>query len=346
MSRFLSVSRLSSYLRCRQAWYYRYVMKISRRYDRPLLSRGSAVHRGVANGILGLSIEGGIAEWHKEMLEKKLYWEEIEQLEEIRDTSFVIANRAVNDLDIGHRWDTHKVDGVPMVEWRGEVELDLPGWSGVHGFLDWVAIDLKDGSKWLTDHKVRESFMADETEDYNLQMAVYQKVLRKYGIHAAGSISHQIRAAVPKVPELLKAKQKKGVDQPRKMSKAAIVTDWETYSKALDDHNIKHEGYDDMKQKIADVEWARFSRAYWPEATVDRIWDSVVVTGAREMAAMYETNKDWQQFRNIGFMNCKGCNFNELCWGDLRGHDVDDILANQYVVGEQKTYTTMPIIEE
>lgn len=325
----LSFSQLSTWQRCRHQWALRYEEELSSRSERPQLDLGSAVHEGLAAGLTDRNPNDVISAWADEKYkDARLFVDERANLEILIEKAFGLVERTLKFIDHGHKWQTMLLDTVPLVEFEFEAELPVRGWHGFVGYVDWVARDLETGHSWLIDFKVRESFQADDNEETNMQMAIYQHLLKLRGVQAQGSMSFQIKAELPKQPKL---------NKDLSMSRAACFTDWATYERALIAHNLNPADYEEMKTKLSETEFYRLSRAFRSETEVQNTWDHVVIPGARDIA-----RRSKQIHRSIGFMNCKGCQYKELCFEQLRGGDTDFIISTHFLRKGEKPEIFVP----
>lgn len=300
--------------------------------ERPYIDRGSAVHAGLAFGLVGQPLERGVNEWRDELLKKRdsLWPQEISQINQVHEEALIIAARALAYIDLGHRYETVLYKEQPLVEYRFETPLNLGKYVGFQGYVDWVCRELDTGHVWLWDHKVRESFMPNDAEEYNTQMPSYQKLLREHGIHAHGSVAFQIKAVVPRQPKLNK--------DGKSLSRALVLTDWATYLAAIQANGFNAADYEEMKAKLSEVEWYRLSRAYWADREVDAIWQET------EKAAMEVSQAGVPYTRAIYHRNCSSCRLKEFCLGEMRGEDTSFLLKTQFAYKHEQQ-TPMPIPE-
>lgn len=344
----LSFSQLRTFDSCGYKWNLLYNERLVPRIDRPKLDIGSATHRGIAHGLIGEDAAEGVHAWVEEKLERAtppLTEEETENLHTIATLANGLADRALIEF---HRagfetvWLNHPVtkEKVPLIENKLETLIDVPGWDGFKGYVDWVAREKVSGHLWLVDFKVKESFTNEEAEEYNTQMAIYSYLLRKqYGIETAGSIAWQIKSTLPRLPSLNKA-DKWGV---QKMSRALITTTWEVYEAALIEAKLDPDDYiEEMKPKLDAVQWFRQAKAYRNKQEVDAVWEKIVLPGAEKIIRDRENPR--LLTRNMNFFNCNGCAYKDLCLEDLRGEDVEFIKKARFsIIGGKEE--PAPIVE-
>ncbi len=345
---FLSFSQLRTFDSCGHKWKYNYLDRLVPRIDRPKLDVGSAVHRGIAHGLLGESAQEGVQHWVEEKLERAkppLTEEETEILHTQAAFASELADRALMEF---HRagfetvWLNHPASNekTALIENKLQIPIDVPGWNGFKGYVDWVAREKASGFLWLVDFKVKESFTNEEAEEYNTQMAIYAYLLRKqYGLETAGSIAWQIKSTLPRAPTLNKA-DKWGN---QKMSRALITTTWEMYEQTLIENGLDPADYiEEMKPKLESVQWFRMAKAYRNQQEIDAVWNEIVLPGAAKVTR----DRSNPQFltRNMNFFNCNGCAYKDLCLEELRGGDTEFIKKARFsVIGGKEE--PAPIVE-
>jgi hypothetical protein len=325
--RLLSYSQIADFSRCRYRWHLYAKRRIRSRIDRPPLGVGSGVHVALATGILHagseMAAEVVIDEWYQERIQRvgrELTEDESVRMEEIRRDVTAIGSRAIRSLNL-NRYRTACLPGtdIPMVELNLVVPLPgVPGYDGFRFYCDWVPDDEALGIRWLVDHKVREQFSDDEAEEVNLQAALYQAALRRFGVVTNGTATHQIRRKIPAIPK----RNKDG-----SMSRAYIASDWSTYRAALRRAGLDPADYrEEMEPKLAKYEWQRWTRAYRSEVELDALWNTVVMRAGRAMS-----RKRLDPWRNMNLMECAGCWARQFCLAELRDDDTNYLLATGYM---------------
>lgn len=327
----LSYSRTAEWLRCRYRWGLHYERKVSPRADNRAPHLGSAVHVGMAAALrahavglaesqIYLELNMAITAFTVEYLDSHtLFDEEVVAAEEICDTAISIATRAIKWLNLDD-WETVVHDDIPLID--RQVVIPLKGWAGFQGYFDWVALHKPTGQIWLIDHKVRKQFQPVESEEVSLQMATYQRILRKMGINAVGSRTLQIRSSMPSTPTL----NKNGA-----MSRSQITTDWPTYEKALIASGLNPDDYREEMQPKLVAPFQMWATAYRGPAEIEAVWQQTIVPASREM------HYKRRYFpRNMGFMNCQGCWAKRICLEELRGSDIDWIIDAEFSREESK----------
>lgn len=232
------------------------------------------------------------------------------------------------------KWKTAEYLGLPLVEAEFDVPVstqrfDHDLYAKTRRFVyrvDWVAQEVETGSFWLFDHKTRTALQPDELEDYNLQMAIYQCLLERMGIHTVGSVTFQIRSSVPSAPRL---------NLNGEMSRADIACDWGTYKKHLLLAGLNPDDYEDMQRKLSGKEFFRLTRTYRSSEYLQAIWEDVIEPNLEEMEDFLESYPaNAVAPRNMHSVNCKLCAQREFCHNELRGYDVESLIDSGVFVKE------------
>ena len=330
----ISVSQMRSFHRCRKQWDYRYNQKLLPRIDRPYLHIGRLVHAGFEAAmresancpILDNNYLEEIGSTHilKEFdlyLSSNVFIEgEMEALYEQRDLAIQVFARSLHAFD-PMRWEVLVIDGMPAVELR--IIVPCVNCRKFQGYIDLIAREKETGHIWQIDYKFKSSISSEPDDIYNVQNAIYQKMLDRIGFRVGGTIVFEAL----NIPETLPNVNKNGT-----ISRAKIRCTWDTYAKFCRDNDQNPDDYaDEMIPKLGEVVWYNFIRDYRNENTLNNIWKDVVQPTA------YEIGKKKQRYlRNISDMTCNGCAYNKLCQAELRGYDTDFIRKADYMVAEQE----------
>lgn len=329
----ISLSLINSFQKCKYLWFLAYERAIKPARRPTPVALGGLVHIGLAAALAHRDFAAAIhavAVVNETMVPKDTPGEMF-IVDAAVDTDKLVADavditaRAMSYLYASGSWETVEINGIPLIE----VKLGVPlnNTETFVGVVDWVAREKNTNTIWLFDHKTRTHLQPDELEDYNVQMAVYQRLLWSFDIHPAGSIAFQIRSSVPSVPK----RNKDG-----SMSRADIATDWETYHQALLDAGLDPLEYTDMLDKLASKEFFRLSKSYRSDALVEAIWQSSVLDVLDEVKRVrtkYRNAKNGSlPSRNMHLVNCKLCASREFCQAELRGMDADYLVqSGQFV---------------
>jgi hypothetical protein len=249
-----------------------------------------------------------------------------------------IARRAVRALELGTgKWETLTVptrDGGTTLGAQCEVWQNFPAtvpWpAGFSGYIDWVARNATDGTIWLIDFKCRKQLQDGDALQFDYQLPAYQHCLRRMlGVEITGTAHYQIKAAVPRPPPLLKNGQ--SVSRARNQS-----CDWETYKATVEEYRFDIGQYLQMKENLPTYQ--RFTPIYRGAIELDNVWQELC-EAARYVAT---TELSAQRVapprpppRRLHLMQCRGCTMADLCLGELRGHDTDEIRRTSYLMKGQ-----------
>lgn len=331
----LNHSQLLEWMKCRYRLELTTVRGInSRAVIRPL-TVGSAIHAGMEGALRRMGRPGAtpkrirrasqkaIDAWISSQVdirggEGQMTEDETHDLSEVQAEAPVIVQKALEFIDLDRFTTLITPDG-PAVELP--ILIPYPGWGGFHVTIDWAVRDKHTGGAWIWDYKFRSSLAPDEAEDYNLQMAVYQRVLwEKYGIETEGTMMFQGRNTAPKIPKL---------NQNGTMSRSDIATDWDTYRDELLRNGLDPVDYDDMRIKLADKRRFKLTPAYRPMSQVDNIWEHIVVPAAADLKRFYDGQS--KAYRSMHQFNCNGCWARPFCLAELREEDTDFLLSTSFI---------------
>lgn len=335
----VSVSQLQTFMSCPKKWEYNYIDKLKPRVERAYLTIGKLCHKGMqtamtlkwqvdqgfmqytVDDILRLSLISMGLEWEKYVESTDLLDSEIPDLEQMLIDAKSVFKQAFREFGIGKYKVLSVYDGVEV---RPALELHFvvpcAGSKGLHGYIDAILLDTETGCTWCTDYKFRKSLSPDEEEAFNIQNAVYSWACHKMGIEITGTMTWQHVNTPASTPAILK---NGGV------SRAKIKTTWETFAKFCLDNGINPIEYEEeMREKLADIEWYRATYEYRNPETVRNIWDNVVVPASKAVAKA--RNPKTKCYKNLYPWNCKMCQYQSLCQGELRDYDVDAIKLREY----------------
>jgi hypothetical protein len=190
------------------------------------------------------------------------------------------------------------------------------------GTVDLVLKD-KDGAMWIVDHKFREKFKSPESEYFNLQMAIYQKVMLDKGLPVVGSLQYQIYPYAPAKPT---------INKDGSVSRAACSTDWDTYRQTVIEAGKDPDDYEQMKNKLETKKFedAHSLRAFRSREELERVWSMVVMPVAKSLMI--------GNIKRIPIMSypCMRCDYRELCTENLKGGDTEYIKSfNFHKIGSK-----------
>ncbi len=318
-------SEISTYLRCRQQHQYAYRDQIypKRADSLPRMDMGTAIHLGFETYFKGTTVgQARLA------VEKKAY----DVLQQVRGA--IAADPMKSPVDDPSKFIAEYeeiVESAPKIFERAALAFPVSEWEPflvehtleseiapgitLTGTPDLVARN-KEGQLFLIDWKTRSAFQDISAERSNMQFAIYQWLLAKAGCNVSGSLTYEIISDVPKQPSVTA----KGL-----VSKSKCRTTLALLDKAIADSDSLPDDYIDLRAYVAQIEWQRSTYHMRREEDCQRIMDTVVIPAAIEMA---EKRKP---IRCLSRFNCGGCNYAQLCLGELDGDDTAFIRSNSYV---------------
>ena len=340
----VSVSQIQTFLSCKRKWKYGYIDNLTPRVEKSYLTIGKLCHRGMQVAMQELwrrqQIKGGGStnwfeevkrlgldairdEWTEYMNVTPMLAEELSDMDDLLHNALSVFGQAFREFE---PWKYEVLTIKRGAELLPALELHFkvpcPPTKGLHGYIDAILRDKETGFIWCVDYKFRKSLSPDDEEAYNIQNAVYVYACRKMGIPIAGTMTWQHLNTPAADPAILK----KG-----DISRAKIKTTWEHYERFCREHGQDPALYEEeMREKLADIEWYRATLEYRNESTVNRIWNECVVPVARAIKSAYGRNAN--NHRSLYPWNCKMCQFQSLCQAELRDYDVQAIIEREYTV--------------
>lgn len=333
----VSVSQLQTFMSCPKKWEYNYIDELTPRVEKAFLSIGKLCHKGMqtamtlkwlvdrgednhdTEGILQASLMAMDAEWDRYVENTPLLDEEMPDMEQVLLDARSVFEQAFWEFGIDKYEVLTVFDGV---EERPALELHFvvpcAGSKGLHGFIDSILRDKETGFTWCTDYKFRKSLSPDEDEANNVQNAVYSWACHKMGIDITGTMTWQHVNTPAAEPSILKNGS---------VSRAKIKTTWTKYRQFCLQNGVDPDPYEDeMKEKLADIEWYRPTCEYRNMDTIRNIWNEVVVPASRAVAKARKA----KNHKHLYPWNCKMCQYQSLCQGELRGYDTEAIKLREY----------------
>lgn len=334
----VSVSQIQSFLSCPKKWEYGYKEGITPRVERPFLSIGKLCHRGMQvamqykwehereqhycreDALRVALIEMDIE--HKNYMESNSFLaEELPDIEQILKDATRVFTQAFWEFDIDkYEVLTLRQNGKSIPALELHFAIPCAGSKGLHGYIDAILRNKITGCLWCTDYKFRKTLAPDEDEAFNIQNAVYARACQKMGIGITGTMTWQHLNTPAADPAILKNGQ---------ISRAKIKTTWPHYRAFCLSHGQDPKDYcEEMIEKLSDIEWYRATYEYRNTATINAIWNDCVVPASRAIAKA--TREEKPKSRSLYPWNCKMCQFQSLCQGELRGYDTEAIRLREY----------------
>ena len=335
----VSVSQLQTYLSCKKKWEYNYVECIKPRVEKSYLTIGKLCHKGMQavmqmlwhyplSTLEQLTQHGLDAMYNmgeEYMGEIPMLPEEIPDFQQMRNDAANVFAQALEEFN------PLKYEVISVVKHQKLIpalelhfKVPCPPTKGLHGYIDAIIRDKETGFIWCTDYKFRKSLSPDDEEAYNIQNAVYSYACAKMGIEITGTMTWQHSNSPAADPQILKTGA---------ISRAKIRTTWEHYAKFCTEHGEDPDDYEEeMREKLADIEWYRATLEYRNEETVQTIWKECVLPVARAVKAAH--GKKAVNYRSLYPWNCKMCQYQSLCQAELRDYDTAAIREREYVKRE------------
>jgi len=323
----ISFSEVNSYRRCQKAWWYRYFLKIKRKFKGVRLLRGEILHEMlnayVENKINGRNYDGpdpwDVLETYSE--EYAAYFEEERDMH----------GDIIGDCGMIFEGYLRKYRKDPLTyeatEIKIEVDLSKLGSGALPvmfiGFIDKIARDVHD-RRWLIDHKFMKSIPTADDRFAELQLLLY---VWAYGMMEPKEKIDGIcwdygKAKAPTEPEVLKngeLSKRKNLD-----------CDPYTYLKTIRRENLDATQYVDMLEMLEGKEDTFFERVFLPKPSTDMIIE--VVNDFLQSAAEIQTKRDGAHCaRSMSSFNCNTCEYRTICEAEVRGLDSDFIMKSEYV---------------
>lgn len=332
----VSVSQLQTFMSCPKKWAYNYIENLTPRVERPYLSIGKLCHKGMeaamrckwecqhqygytTEGVLAAALTAMESEWQEYMDNNCFLQEELPAQEQTLTDAKNVFEQAFGEFGF-EKYEVLTLykdgKGIPALELH--FKIPCPGSKGLHGYIDAILRDKETGHVWCTDYKFRKNLSPDEDEAFNIQNTVYTRACAKMGVPITGTMTWQHTNTPAADPVQLK----NGA-----FSRAKIKTTWEHYAGTVAAAGGNPDDYEEeMKPKLADIEWFRPTYEYRNPATVDRIWEQSVVPASWAIKRAYKSNNP----RFVYPWNCKMCQYGDLCQAELRGHDADFLRSTEY----------------
>lgn len=323
-------SELKSWTNCRQRWFWEYSQGIQKRKESLTIRRGVIGHAALAvldsttnwsktydnAGIsFRMDTEAERVRVHLESTLEDIEFEgEILSSEEARialnDVATDVKGQCWRYANYWPRWE--KVEAVEK-----SFMFRLPGaMVPIHLTLDLLV--WSDGELWISDHKFVKQFRDEEQFALDWQVAIYTMAARAHGFPVAGFLVDQI-APTPKKPEL---------NKPDKYGKQAMsrtkVGDWPTYRAALLEAGLDPADYADMEEKLPACSEFRRYALYRTDLELLNLVPEIVAA-INEVASVNKTI-----YKCNDQLRCKTCQFQELCVEQVKGGDVDFLMATAY----------------
>lgn len=312
----VSHSKIKTARRCHRAYFYKYVAKLRKRTkSRPLIV-GSLVHE---------CLESYFRDGHYLPVIRK--WKELEYNKMFKEEQVLHADiiPLVKQLIRGYinQWDNRNLTML-WVEKSFELEIS-PGIILV-GKIDGRA-RCHQGMEWLVEHKTCKKMPDETTRQFDTQAVLYNAVLPLMNEKPVqGVLWDYVRTKLPAKPELL---AKGGLSTAKK-----IDTLPEVYLREIKRHGLDPVGYKDILEhlELKRDSFYREIRLPFSNEFSNNIMQEFVIT-SNEMKRRednYKVDEDMQAFTCNPSRDCSWCDYENLCYAQLRGDDISYILKHDF----------------
>jgi hypothetical protein len=318
----VSQSKCEAWRTCKRRYYYRYVLRVTRKIISRPLKFGRIVHKMLQEHAAERDALLWLAQWSKQ---NPFFREEIEEYGDIvADARYVWEGYlsyygAEADLPLLARPNKNKK---ATTEDYAELELEVPINKNILLNLTIDGAVASKGMNWLLEHKTHRSFPSPDHRWRNLQSVVYIRALRLAGWWSLdGTLWNYIRSKSPTRPEL----KLDGTLSERKIDTLpAVILDAAAKTS-------KPRDYSSMIETAQQNMSSWYERVYTPvkSAVVDAVWGDFVLS-AQEMYDARNVTIPHRFPHNIG-QHCDFCEFEPLCRAALTGADHEFVLKKEYV---------------
>lgn len=316
-----SQSKVKLWRKCKQAWYYKYIMKLRRkRVARPLMF-GRLVHDMIEAHSNGNDPHRVLTKAEKE--QGKMFRSQAEEYGDILSDTRIIMT------EYFAYWPENALVPVRLKGKSAEHTFEVEVADGIvaTGKIDNIA-RTPNKLRWLTEHKSGARMLATDHMWRNLQSVLYIRVNDMLGLPPLdGTCWDYIRSKPPSAPQLLKngSMSRRAIDTlPMKVMETlkSLKLDPKKFSFLIEGAKKNRSGY--------------FQRVFTPvkEKVANRVFKDFVDT-AIEMA---DNAHKKRQERNID-RHCDWCEFEPICRAELQGMDYDFIMTKDYDVAPKQPET-------
>ena len=311
----LSYSKIGTWKRCWKKFHYKYIngLRLKTKPRKPRM--GILAHEGLLAKWKGEDWEAKIEEVFYDVLGMPKSLVPDEDKEDIELVKKVLKRY------FAHRTHFRSKDEKDLIEPETKFSIPIPNTNiDLIGYMDKV-IKVPNEGIWLIDHKFTtlapekklEKMELNEQIDYYIwaltQMFPDEKVI--------GAIFNVVRLKLPTEPQPIKSG--------KRLSKAKITTDYETYANAISKHGFDPEDYGDILTKLEHQDSPFFRRGW-----IDRDSYEIQEIGRELQALAFEIPKTTNDIRSRDTTKCNwDCDYEDLCLTEKKGGDVEAII-NEY----------------
>lgn len=302
----VSQSKIKSWRQCRQAYDYKYIQGLTKKFKPMPFMRGTIIHNMLEAHYL-----------------KKDPWKSFKKDIKENDKAIRLNPEEYGDLS-GHLkilmegyFEFYKKDKLKIISVEDEFRTQLVNDIYLVGKRDLVAQE--DGLNWMTEHKCHNKIPDGSMIPYaNLQSALYVWEYNKNNSKKLDGIMwNYLWGKPPTVPQLLKDGT---------MSKRSSQLTWPMYKTALKEAKLNPADYVDVKQELTGNESLYYSRKKVP---LNKTLINNIVEDAKITALEIQKFAGKDKTRNLGY-NCERCEFKNLCMAQLKGLDTNFIIKADF----------------
>lgn len=305
----VSDSKINLYRKCHKAYYYRYKMKITRKYKDPNLVRGILLH-----SCLEAYASGSSWRTMHRLLSQEYY--RTRRNDSPEDIPKTVKNILNNYFAYYEETDYSKEKCIGA---EYDFECELIDGINLVGKIDEIR-RTRDGKTVLMDHKNYTDFKQREDYIYNQQSYLYFKALQDcLNKKPYKFVFNLIRAKDPSEPQFLKSGE---VSHKKLDTTPYAVIRW-LHRNGLDE--------DDYPDLVAMGDYKKFFQRI--EVPFNKsIYETIINDTIKTAVEM----RDRTYFdHNIGY-NCKFCEYRRLCQAELLGMDPRVLIRDDFMDQSQK----------
>lgn len=301
----ISQSKLKTWRGCRKAYFYKYVMKITKKYKPLPFMRGTIIHNMMEAHYLG-----------------KDPWKSFKRDMAANEKAIRINPEEYGDLGTHLKvlmkgyFDYYADEDLKPIKVEHNFRTKLVGKIFLTGKIDLIA--KHDKLRWMTEHKCHNTIPTGIIPYANLQSSLYVWAYNKEADKPLdGVMWNYLWGKVPSIPKPLKNGE---------MSRKKSSTTWAIYKHALLEAGLDPKEYLDVKKALRGNEEQYYQRQKLP---IDKTMMNTIVEDTKTTALEIEKLAGKDQTRNLGY-NCQRCEFKNLCVAQLKGLDTNFILKAEF----------------
>lgn len=307
-------SEISTFLKCRKKHSIQWVREIEPRNTNDRFLVGTWGHAALKAMFLKQDAFEMVDKEVQDYREGKQYLPPIVEHMEMARVALVAAEKAYDALIL--EYEPVMVEETLFYDYSSTVQLT--------GTPDLVAKQRSTDAIWLFDHKFRSTFRPASSEDFNLQMFFYTKLLQlTKGLDVVGSRQLQIKPLEPKEPKITKD---------GKISRQNITTDWESFRHAVLANGEDPDSYLDMKSKLEDhkfLDWDTCAALRSLEE-INEVWTNEILPAVGSIIQAHRHPGTVHPARCFDFGACNFCEVNSLCVAEMKNEDISVMMKSSY----------------